>query len=53
MRNLKNEKEEELIFSDEKVFDGGVSLVQKDKNTELVISHTQRQKLSHEYIYII
>ena len=36
VKNLKDNKEEELIFSDEEVFDGGVSLVQKDKNTDLI-----------------
>jgi len=34
VKNLKENKEEELIFSDEKVYDGGISLVQKDKDTD-------------------
>ena len=52
VKNLKNEKEEELIFSDEKVFDGGVSLVQKDKNTDLVhISYSTPKTQSRVYLY--
>ena len=52
IKNLKNEKEEELIFSDEKVFDGGVSLVQKDKNTDLVhISYSTPKTQSRVYLY--
>ena len=52
VKNLKNEKEEEFIFSDEKVFDGGVSLVQKDKNTDLVhISYSTPKTQSRVYLY--
>ena len=52
VKNLKNEIEEELIFSDEKVFDGGVSLVQKDKNTDLVhISYSTPKTQSRVYLY--
>ena len=52
VKNLKNEKEEELIFSDEKVFDGNVSLVQKDKNTDLVhISYSTPKTQSRVYLY--
>ena len=52
VKNLKNEKEEELIFSDEKVFDGGVSLVQKDKNTDLIhISYSTPKTQSRVYLY--
>ena len=52
VKNLKNEKEEELIFSNEKVFDGNVSLVQKDKNTDLVhISYSTPKTQSRVYLY--
>ncbi len=34
VRNLQTNNEEELIFSDEIVYDGGVSLIQKDRNTD-------------------
>ena len=52
VKNLKNEKEEELIFSDEKVFDGNVSLIQKDKNTDLVhISYSTPKTQSRVYLY--
>ena len=52
VKNLKNNKEEELIFSDEEVFDGGVSLVQKDKNTDLIhISYSTPKTQSRVYLY--
>ena len=52
VKNLKNEKEEELIFSNEKVFDGNVSLIQKDKNTDLVhISYSTPKTQSRVYLY--
>jgi len=34
VRNLKNNKEEELIISDEEVISPGISLMQKDRNTD-------------------
>ena len=36
VRNVKTNHEEELIFTDEKVISPGVSLVQKDKNTDTI-----------------
>ena len=52
VKNLKNEKEEELIFSDEKVFDGNVSLIQKDKNTDLVhLSYSSPKTPGKTYLY--
>ena len=36
VKNLEDNIEEELIFSDEVVYDGGISLTQKDKNTDLI-----------------
>ncbi len=36
IRNLKNNKEEELIISDEEVINPGISLMQKDRNTDVL-----------------
>ena len=36
IRNLKNNKEEELIISDEEVISPGISLMQKDRNTNVL-----------------
>ena len=36
VKDLKKNKEEELIFTDEKVIVPGISPTQKDKNTDLV-----------------
>ena len=36
VRNVKTNKEEQLIFTDEKVISPGVSLMQKDKNTDTI-----------------
>ena len=52
VRNLKTNEEEEIIFSDEKVYDGGVSLLQKDKNTDLIhISYSTPKTQSRVYLY--
>ncbi len=52
IKNLKENKEEELIFSDEEVYDGGVSLVQKDKDTDLIhISYSTPKTQSRVYLY--
>jgi len=52
IKNLEENKEEELIFSEEKVFDGGVSLVQKDKDTDLIhISYSTPKTQSRVYLY--
>jgi oligopeptidase B len=52
VRNLKTNSEEELIFSDETVYDGGVSLIQKDKNTDLIhISYSTPKTQSRVYLY--
>ena len=34
VKNISTGKEEELIFSDEKVYVPGISLTQKDRNTD-------------------
>ena len=36
IRNLKNDKEEELIISNEEVISPGISLMQKDRNTDVL-----------------
>ena len=36
VRNIKTNREEQLIFTDEKVISPGVSLMQKDKNTDTI-----------------
>ena len=52
VKNLKDNIEEELIFSDEEVYDGGISLTQKDKNTDLIhISYSTPKTQSRVYKY--
>ena len=36
VRNIETNKEEQLIFTEEKVISPGISLMQKDKNTDLI-----------------
>ena len=52
VRNIKTEKEEELIFSDESVYVPGVSLVQRDKNTdEIYLGYSSPKTQSRVYSY--
>ena len=52
VKNKKNEIEEELIFSDEKVIIPSVSLMQKDKNTDLVhLSYSSPKTPGRTYLY--
>ncbi len=52
VKNLREKTEEELIFSDEKVYDGGVSLMQKDKDTDLIhISYSTPKTQSRVYLF--
>jgi len=52
VRNLKNNKEEELIFCDEKVYSPGVSEMQKDRNTDNVyISYSSPKTNARTYVY--
>ena len=52
VKNLSTNTEEELIFSDEEVYDGGISLIQKDKNTNLIhISYSTPKTQSRVYLY--
>ena len=41
-----------MIFSDEEVYDGSISLIQKDKNTDLIhISYSTPKTQSRVYLY--
>ena len=52
VKNLEDNIEEELIFSEEEVYDGGISLTQKDKNTDLIhISYSTPKTQSRVYKY--
>ena len=52
VRNLDSNTEEELIFTDEKVYDGGVSLIQRDRNTDTIyISYSTPKTQSRTYLY--
>ena len=52
VKNIKTEKEEELIFSDETVYVPGVSLIQRDKNTdEIYLGYSSPKTQSRVYSY--
>jgi len=52
LRDPKTNKEEEIIFSDEKVIVPGVSLAQKDKNTDEVhLSYSSPKTPGRTYLY--
>jgi len=52
VKNIKNGEEEELIFSDEDVYVPGVSLVQRDKNTdEIYLGYSSPKTQSRVYSY--
>ena len=52
VKNKNTNKEEELIFSDEKVIVPGVSLIQKDKNTDfLYLSYSSPKTPGRTYLY--
>jgi oligopeptidase B len=52
VKNITTEKEEELIFSDEIVYVPGVSLVQRDKNTdEIYLGYSSPKTQSRVYSY--
>ncbi|MBC8303626.1 MAG: S9 family peptidase [Pelagibacterales bacterium] len=52
VRNVETNQEEELIFTDENVYDSGVSLTQRDKNTDLVyIVYSSPKTQSRVYLY--
>ena len=52
VKDLKNNKEEELIFTEEKVIVPSVSAIQKDKNTDLVhLSYSSPKTPGKTYLY--
>ena len=52
LRDPKTNEEEEIIFSDEKVIVPGISLVQKDKNTDEVhLSYSSPKTPGRTYLY--
>ena len=52
IKNIDTNKEEEIEFTDEKVIVPGVSLLQKDKNTDLVhLSYSSPKTQSRIYLY--
>ena len=53
VRNLNTNEEEELIFSDEKVYMPGCSLVQKNRNTDFVHLSYASPKTPEKHIFII
>ena len=54
VRNLKSNFEEELFFTDEKVISPGVSLMQKDRNTETIrVGYDSPKSPSRVYEYNI
>jgi len=54
IRNIQTNQEEELIFTDEKVYDPSVSLRQKDRDTnEIYISYSTPKTQNRTYLYNI
>ena len=52
VKNITTEKEEELIFSDETVYVPGVSLIQRDKDTDdIYLSYSSPKTQSRVYSY--
>ena len=52
LRNPKTNKEEEIIFSDEKVIVPSISLIQRDKDTDLVyLSYSSPKTPGRTYLY--
>ena len=52
VKNKLTNKEEEILFTNEKVIEPGISLVQKDRNTDLVyLGYSSPKTQSRTYIY--
>ena len=52
IKNLSNNKEEELIFSDEKIYVPGVSLTQRNRNTDnIYLGYSSPKTPSRVYLY--
>ena len=52
VRDINSNNEEELIFTDEEVYDGSISHTQKDRNTDLIyISYSTPKTQARTYLY--
>ena len=52
VKNLKTNKEEEIIFTEETVYDSSVSLMQRDRETDdIYISYSTPKTPSRTFIY--
>jgi len=52
VKNKKTNKEEEIIFADEKIIVPGISLIQRDRNTNLLyLSYSSPKTQSRTYLY--
>ena len=52
VRDIKSNKEEELIFTDEEVYDASISHTQRDRNTDLIyISYSTPKTQARTYLY--
>ena len=52
VRNIRTNTEEELIFTDEVVYDSGISLSQKDRDTNLIyIAYSSPKTPGRSYLY--
>jgi len=52
VKNLKTNKEEEIIFTDETVYESSVSLMQRDRNTDdIYISYSTPKTPSRTFVY--
>jgi len=52
VRNIKTNEEEELIFTEENIYDAGISLTQRDKNTDLIyISYSTPKTQARTFLY--
>ena len=52
VKNLKTNKEEEIIFTDETVYDSSISLMQRDRNTDdIYISYSTPKTPSRTFVY--
>ena len=52
VKNLETNKEEEIIFTDETVYDSSVSLMQRDRNTDdIYISYSTPKTPSRTFVY--
>jgi len=52
VKNIKNNQEEEIKFTDEKIIDPGISFYQKDRDTDLIyLSYSSPKTQSRTYLY--